>query len=318
MSKVIDGVSIVIPAYNAEKTILKLLKSIDRQKLEQHNKIEVVIVNDASNDNTCSIIQGFHFANKHHNIKLISLDKNQGRSHARNTAIKHSSYDYCICIDSDCWFESSTIVQLFIAQFQQHKSICFGFTSSLSTTFWGRYHRDIYNKRVLKNSIKDLTTANFGVQKALILSVGGFCTEYTHYGFEDRDLILTLLKITSLKDICIEPTLIAIHDDDFLVCDVTEKMYASARYSSIIFNSRFSNEYKHSVYGRLDSTVQRTFTSLVFEKISPIYVYLIPFFQKAIQHRYIPYTVKKLLIKIITALAFAKGCRDKNLKSEFI
>jgi glycosyltransferase involved in cell wall biosynthesis len=311
----IGAISIVIPAYNAENTILKLLQSINSQKITENVKVEVVIADDASIDSTCSIIQSFSFDNKSHVIKLISHDTNKGRSSALNTAINHSSFHYCISIDSDCWFGSNNVMQLFIHHFQQKKSICFGFTSSLSTSFWGRYHRDLYNKRTLENSIKTLTTANFGFNKALVLSVGGFCTQYTHYGFEDRDLILSIMKITSLKDIAIEPSIIALHDDEMLVCDVANKMYASAKYSSVIFNDRFSKEYCHSIYGRIDSTIHKTFTSLLLGKISPIYVYLIPLCQKAIEQQYLPFLLKKLLIKIISALAFAKGCKDKYAKS---
>lgn len=84
--------SIIIPVYNAEKTISKTLDSI----LVQNTKnIEILIINDGSTDNSLEIIK--KYGNK---IKIINQE-NQGVSKARNNGIKNANGKYITFIDSD-------------------------------------------------------------------------------------------------------------------------------------------------------------------------------------------------------------------------
>ena len=80
MEKFVDDlVSIIIPAYNAEKYIKDTITSVIKQT---YTKWEMVIVDDASKDNTNKIIKEYQQKDKR--IKLIILLKNQGVANARN------------------------------------------------------------------------------------------------------------------------------------------------------------------------------------------------------------------------------------------
>ena len=68
-------VSIIIPAYNAEKFIAETIKSAINQTLKD---IEIIIVNDASNDKTLEV--SCKFAKKDSRIRVISHKKNKKRS----------------------------------------------------------------------------------------------------------------------------------------------------------------------------------------------------------------------------------------------
>lgn len=88
--------SICIPAFNVEKTILTLLEQIEMQKTSF--KMEVLIVNDGSTDKTGELVERFIAGRK--NYHLFQQD-NAGLSAARNKAIDNSSGRYLTFIDSD-------------------------------------------------------------------------------------------------------------------------------------------------------------------------------------------------------------------------
>ena len=88
--------SVCIPAFNAEKTILTLLQQIEGQKTSF--RIEVLIVNDGSMDQTGSIVEGFIAGKENYHLYH---QENAGLSAARNKAIDNSSGCYLTFIDSD-------------------------------------------------------------------------------------------------------------------------------------------------------------------------------------------------------------------------
>lgn len=88
--------SICIPAYNAERTLSKLVESIIKQDCEFLN--EIIIVNDGSTDNTLSICEYLKF--KYSKVHIINQN-NKGAGGARNSAIRHVSSAYFSFIDSD-------------------------------------------------------------------------------------------------------------------------------------------------------------------------------------------------------------------------
>ena len=87
-------VSVIMPAFNAENTIIKSIKSILNQT---YSNIELIIVNDFSNDNTLELITQI----KDNRIKIINNDYNLGISGSLNIGIHASSGDYIARIDSD-------------------------------------------------------------------------------------------------------------------------------------------------------------------------------------------------------------------------
>lgn len=100
-------VSVIIPAYNAEKTIIRTLNSVVSQTREVY---EVIVINDGSTDRTKDIVN--EFVQKYPNIKLLNK-VNEGVSIARNCGIKESSGDFIAFLDSDdYWIENKIEKQL--------------------------------------------------------------------------------------------------------------------------------------------------------------------------------------------------------------
>lgn len=90
-------VSIIVPVYNVEKTLYHCLASAVYQTLPE---TEVIVVNDASPDNSQAIIDEFEsrFPDK---VRCIIHSENQGLSYARRTGLRNARAPYVVFLDSD-------------------------------------------------------------------------------------------------------------------------------------------------------------------------------------------------------------------------
>ena len=88
--------SFIIPVYNGEKTIAKCINTIISNFNEYQNEIEIIVINDGSNDNTLKSIEQIKFKN----LRIISKN-NGGVSSARNIGIENAIGKYIWFIDSD-------------------------------------------------------------------------------------------------------------------------------------------------------------------------------------------------------------------------
>jgi len=100
-------VSIVVPVYNAEKTLSRCLNSIQSQTFTD---FEVILINDGSTDNSLKICQKYCDTDKR--FKLIN-QKNSGPSAARNKGIDNATSKYLTFLDSDDYIESNAIEEFF-------------------------------------------------------------------------------------------------------------------------------------------------------------------------------------------------------------
>lgn len=87
-------VSIIIPIYNAEKTIKNCVDSALKQNLES---LEVILVNDGSNDSTSKILEQYGDNPQ----VMIFHQVNMGVSAARNVGLSYASGEYVFFLDSD-------------------------------------------------------------------------------------------------------------------------------------------------------------------------------------------------------------------------
>ncbi|GEM_PF-1681243 len=101
-------VSVVIPNYNGEKTILKTLNSLKAVDCE------ILIIDDGSKDDSIKIINDFINKNgkNKENIKLIKNLKNKGAAYCRNLGIKKSSGKIIVFIDNDIYLYKDCMEKL--------------------------------------------------------------------------------------------------------------------------------------------------------------------------------------------------------------
>lgn len=128
-------ISIIIPCYNCEKTLEEAVASCFTQNLEN---FEIVMVDDASTDNTREIIK--KLLEKYKEIKVIYHDKNKGGGAARNTGINNSSGELIFCLDSDDILPEGTLGKM---QNYREEKKCDGVAIHHSIKFNGKNIKDI-------------------------------------------------------------------------------------------------------------------------------------------------------------------------------
>lgn len=89
-------VSIIVPAYNAEITIIDTINSVVAQS---HKEWEMLIADDCSKDNTRAVVT--EWAGRDPRIRLLALPKNAGPALARNACLAQAKGDWLAFLDSD-------------------------------------------------------------------------------------------------------------------------------------------------------------------------------------------------------------------------
>jgi glycosyltransferase involved in cell wall biosynthesis len=92
--------SIIIPVYNAEKTIATTIGSLNKMSAESKKVSEAIIVNDGTRDRSIDIVESMRSALSPLAVK-VTTQTNQGLSAARNTGLRHSRGEYIFLLDAD-------------------------------------------------------------------------------------------------------------------------------------------------------------------------------------------------------------------------
>ena len=100
-------VSVIIPVYNVEKYLKKCLDSIFNQTLKD---IEVICIDDGSNDSSLEILNEYQIKDKR--LKVIS-QKNEGAAVSRNKGMDLAKGEYISFVDSDDWLELNALEKLY-------------------------------------------------------------------------------------------------------------------------------------------------------------------------------------------------------------
>jgi glycosyltransferase involved in cell wall biosynthesis len=97
--------SVIIPAYNEEKTIATILKKVVDVNLVENIQKEIIVVNDCSKDDTEQVVSAFIENNSGINIKYFIQPFNQGKGAAIHKGIKEATGDYIIVQDADLEYD---------------------------------------------------------------------------------------------------------------------------------------------------------------------------------------------------------------------
>ncbi len=183
-------ISVVIPVYNGEKTIQETIKSVLNQTFQS---LELIIVNDGSNDETLKVISII----KDPRIKVFSYP-NAGLSATRNRGLAHATGEYISFIDADdLWTPDKLEAQLKVLQENPQAAVAYSWTDWIDE--FGQFLRrgtsmsvngDVYAKILLIDFIA--SGSNTLIRRQALTEVGGFDESLTHS--EDWDLWMRLAK----------------------------------------------------------------------------------------------------------------------------
>ena len=111
--KKLPSVSVLIPAYNEEKNIKRIVKSILRANYPK-NLLEVIVINDASTDRTREIVEVME------GVILLNNKKNRGKAHSLNRALKIAKGELIACVDADSVVEKNILMKM-VGHFENPK-----------------------------------------------------------------------------------------------------------------------------------------------------------------------------------------------------
>jgi glycosyltransferase involved in cell wall biosynthesis len=165
-------ISVIIPVYNGEKTIKETIDSVLMQTFED---LEVIIINDGSQDSTLNIVSSVQDCR----IKVFSYD-NAGISISRNRGFFHSSGEFISFLDADdLWTPDKLEAQLKALQANPEAAVAYSWVNYIdeSSQFFriGNHQTlngNVYEKLLVHNLLEN--GSNPLIRRQALTEVGGF------------------------------------------------------------------------------------------------------------------------------------------------
>jgi len=185
-------VSVIVPAYNAEKYLERCLNSIAAQTLKD---VEVIVVDDGSLDETSRIADAFSIRDSR--FKAIHQD-NKGVAVARQTGIDACTGEFTIHVDSDDWIDPEMLARLYSRAEEESADIVIcDFTVHFAdgnTEIWRQDPGRLDHWNVFGKTLHDLygSLCNKLIRKSCYATAGVRIDE-NMFACEDQLAVLSLL-----------------------------------------------------------------------------------------------------------------------------
>jgi glycosyltransferase involved in cell wall biosynthesis len=164
-------VSCIVPVYNGERFLAEALESILAQT---HTRLEVIVVDDGSTDNTASVVATFG------DRVAYVFQENAGPATARNRGIQETRGEFIAFLDADdLWLETKLEKQL--ARFRERPELSYSVT--LTQNFWEDEVRDEASRlghHRRSGPLPGYVTQTLVVRRAWMNRTGGFDVSLKH------------------------------------------------------------------------------------------------------------------------------------------
>lgn len=194
--------SVIVPAYNEEKTIGIILAKLAEVQLIGGFDKQIVVVNDCSKDNTIAAVEAFCKENPSVYIKLVSHAVNKGKGAALHTGIKEANGDYIVIQDADLEYDPNEFNLLLGPVVNGFADVVYG-----SRFMGGRPHRILFfwhsigNKMLtfMSNALTNLNLTDMETCYKLFRAdiVKGLTLKENRFGFEPE----VTSKVSRVKDV---------------------------------------------------------------------------------------------------------------------
>jgi glycosyltransferase involved in cell wall biosynthesis len=140
--------SVVVPCYNEERTVMDLLKRVT----ESPWVAEVIVVDDGSTDGTRDVLAGVD----HPSVRVVLHERNQGKGAALRTGFAHATKEFVVVQDADLEYDPAEYGELLAPVLDNKADVVFG-----SRFLSGRPHRVLYFWHSLGNRVLTLASNMF-------------------------------------------------------------------------------------------------------------------------------------------------------------
>jgi glycosyltransferase involved in cell wall biosynthesis len=198
----INTLSIIVPAYNEEKTIHLILNKIKEVTLINAIKKEVVIVNDCSKDKTSEAIKTYMSNNPELNISYYEHEVNKGKGAALHTGIAKATGEILVIQDADLEYDPNEYNDLLKPFYVADADVVYG-----SRFIGGNPHRILFfwhtigNKLLtfLSNALTNLNLTDMETCYKMFKReiIQGLDLKEKRFGFEPE----VTAKISKIKEI---------------------------------------------------------------------------------------------------------------------
>ncbi len=171
--------SVIIPVYNAEKSIAKLVDSI-AEHLTAIN-FEIILINDGSQDNSDAVCK--QIISKIKNVKYLKLRKNFGEFNAVICGLSEAKGDFSVLIDDDFQNPPSEIIKLYNAAFENDFDVVYSYYNSKKHSFFRNLGSNLVNRlnTFLLKKPKNLYLSSFKIiKKEVVNEIVKFKNPYTY------------------------------------------------------------------------------------------------------------------------------------------
>ena len=206
------SVSVIVCAKNEADNLKQFIPLIANQ---DYSNFEIVLVNDASIDNTYEVMEDL--ATKYDNITLVDVKNNEAfwanKKYALTLGIKASNYDYLIFTDADCKPISKYWIKEISSNFTNQKTIVLGYGAYIKVK--NSFLNKLIRFETLLTAIQYFSYAKFGLpymgvgrnlayRKDEFYKVNGF-VDHMDVNSGDDDLFINKIATSENTAICYSP-----------------------------------------------------------------------------------------------------------------
>ena len=217
------NVSVIIPVYNAERTIKNCLNSV--VSLNYPKKyFEIIIVNNNSTDKTADILHEFQDS-----IKVLD-EKQRGASAARNRGITASKFDLIAFTDSDCIVDVNWLSEIISPLDKDNVGVAGGRILAWNpVNYIEKYGEIIHDHEKSINYFKPqyAITMNWASRKSVLLDAGLFNISLTRC----QDVDMSFKIIQSGYDIIYNPDALVYHRNEKTLTGLLNEGYIHGLWS---------------------------------------------------------------------------------------
>ena len=194
-------ISFIIPAHNEEKHISQCLDSILRETSKYHHKTEIIVVNNASTDNTAHIASSFPGV-------VVVNEPHKGVIYARQKGFEISSGNYVVNFDADSIMPNGWLA-IALEEFGKHQNLVaisgpvvyYDLSARLNRLVRWYYYIGCVSSAMNRFFFKSGPMLQLGgvmIKRTALEQIGGYNSLFEFYG-DDTDLACRLYKIGKVK-----------------------------------------------------------------------------------------------------------------------